>query len=98
MTFFSIFEKKSSLEKMDLGETKEGDFFFSKMRVFEGQATFFKQIQKKIYHCEMRVSFLRDAGHFFEKKSKKNSPVFLPATNKGDFLRVTFFLQKKKWP
>ena len=27
-TFFSIFEKKSSLEKMDLGETKEGDFFF----------------------------------------------------------------------
>ena len=27
--FFSIFSgKKSSLEKMDLGETKEGDFFF----------------------------------------------------------------------
>ena len=49
----------------------------------------------------MRVSFLRDAGHFFEKKSKKNSPVFLRATNKGDFLRATFFLQKKsgleKW-
>ena len=37
----------------------------------------------------LRVSFLRDAGHFFEKKSKKNSPVFL---------RATFFLQKKKWP
>ena len=46
----------------------------------------------------MWVSFLRDAGHFFEKKSKKNSPVFLRATNKGDFLRATFFLQKKKWP
>ena len=30
---------------------------------------------------------------FFEKKSKKNSPVFLRATNKGDFLRATFFLR-----
>ena len=47
----------------------------------------------------MRVSYKRDLGDFFQKNSKKNSPVFWWVTYEGDFLKATFFFsifEKKK--